>query len=310
MRRGARGRGASPGRRGDGLIRMGVPIDVARARSHELARLWARALRHTTPSRTAPSTPPVSTARPTSPFRSGPCKGRSDRDAKAHRLPRRARENHQQTRSCDHLKAWVRRGIQLTSARREAILAARAVPGCDADHGFPLRHGVEVMELDGNSGAMGTRRHAEIADGGVYGDEPLQASWGSKALFRPLLSSQRQVRILGPIVEALVRAMLDRWHDPAPGSGICRPAKSEPKDALLIEGGRRAAVSDEDRGRPDTPAARILIALPKPLRADIRRANLSRSAADSARLSRRLDGESSAVGVGHRGELSCLGRAY
>jgi len=63
-------------------------------------------------------------------------------------------------------------------------------------------------------------RDEEIADGGEDGNEPLQASRRSKALHRPLASSQRQVRVLGPVVEALVRAMLDCGHDLAPGGGI------------------------------------------------------------------------------------------
>ena len=71
--------------------------------------------------------------------------------------------------------------------------------------------------MGGQGGATGTGRDEEIADGGEDGDEPLQACRRSKALHRPLASSQRQVRVLGPVVEALVRAMLDRWHDLAPG---------------------------------------------------------------------------------------------
>lgn len=74
--------------------------------------------------------------------------------------------------------------------------------------------------MGGKGGATGTGRDEEIADGGEDGDEPLQASRRSKALHRPLASSQRQVRVLGPVVEALVRAMFGRWHDLAPGGGI------------------------------------------------------------------------------------------
>ena len=74
--------------------------------------------------------------------------------------------------------------------------------------------------MGGKGGATGTGRDEEIADGGEDGDEPLQASRRSKALHRPLASSQRQVRVLGPVVEALVRAMLDRGHDLALGCGI------------------------------------------------------------------------------------------
>ena len=67
--------------------------------------------------------------------------------------------------------------------------------------------------MGGKGRATRTGRDEEIADDGEDGDEPLQACWRSKALHRPLTSSQRQVRVLGPVIEALVRAMLDRGHD-------------------------------------------------------------------------------------------------
>src|SRR5580704_3249084 len=89
-------------------------------------------------------------------------------------------------------------------ARGEAISAARTGSGGDAGHGLPLRHGVEAMKMGGKGGATGTGRDEEIADGGEDGDEPLQACRRSKALHRPLASSQRQVRVLGPVVEALL----------------------------------------------------------------------------------------------------------
>src|SRR4029077_3728113 len=92
--------------------------------------------------------------------------------------------------------------------------------GGDAGHGLPMRHGVEAMNMGGKGGATGTGGDEENADGGEDGDEPLQASRRSKALHRPFASSQRQVRVLGPVVEALVRAMLDPGHDLAPGGGI------------------------------------------------------------------------------------------
>src|SRR6516164_6211466 len=76
------------------------------------------------------------------------------------------------------------------------------------------------MHMGGKGGAAGSGWDEMIADGGKDGDEPLQASWRSKALHRPLASSQQQVRVLGPVVEALVRAMLDRWQDLASGGRI------------------------------------------------------------------------------------------
>src|SRR5580704_11398636 len=86
-------------------------------------------------------------------------------------------------------------------ARGEAISAARTYSGGDAGHGLPLRHGVEAMKMGGKGGATGTGRDEEIADGGEDSDEPLQASRRSKPLHRPFASSQRQLRVLGPVVE-------------------------------------------------------------------------------------------------------------
>src|SRR4051794_34764513 len=54
--------------------------------------------------------------------------------------------------------------------------------GGDACHGFPLRHGVQSMEMGGKGGAVGLGLDEEVADGGEDGDEPLQASRRSKAL--------------------------------------------------------------------------------------------------------------------------------
>jgi hypothetical protein len=59
------------------------------------------------------------------------------------------------------------------------------------------------MKMGGKGGATGTGRDEEIADGGEDSDEPLQASRRSKPLHRPFASSQRQLRVLGPVVEPL-----------------------------------------------------------------------------------------------------------
>jgi hypothetical protein len=104
--------------------------------------------------------------------------------------------------------------------RREAVSAAGAGSSGDAGDGFPVRHGVKTMQMGGKGGATGAGRDEEIAYGGEDRDEPLQASQGAEPLHRPLTSSQRQVLILGSVVEAPVRAMCERWHDLAPGSGI------------------------------------------------------------------------------------------
>ena len=99
--------------------------------------------------------------------------------------------------------------------------------------------------MGGKGGATGRGRDEEIADGGEDGDEPLQASRRSKALHRPFASSQRQVRVLGPVIEALVRAMLDRGHDLAPGGGIGAELvgnHAPGRTALLLEKTRQQAL--------------------------------------------------------------------
>jgi hypothetical protein len=55
--------------------------------------------------------------------------------------------------------------------------------------------------MSGKSRAAGAGWSEEIADSREHADEPLQASWRSKVLHRPLSPPQRQVRIFRPIVE-------------------------------------------------------------------------------------------------------------
>lgn len=45
--------------------------------------------------------------------------------------------------------------------------------GGDAGHGFPVRHGVQTMQMGGQGGAMGSGRDEQVADGGEDRDEPL-----------------------------------------------------------------------------------------------------------------------------------------
>src|SRR6516225_11278654 len=111
------------------------------------------------------------------------------------------------------------------------------------------------MKMRGESGTMGTGRDEQVADGGEDGDEPLQASRGSKALHRPLSPSQGQMRILGPVVEALVRAMLDRRHDLTAGGGIGAELVGDHapgRTTLLLEKTRQQALcrlGDARKGR-------------------------------------------------------------
>jgi len=77
--------------------------------------------------------------------------------------------------------------------RRKANSTSRPNSGGDVGHGFPLRHGVQTMEMGGKGEAAGTRWDEVIADRGKDDDEPLQACRGSKALHRPLTSAQGKV---------------------------------------------------------------------------------------------------------------------
>src|SRR5580704_9243007 len=103
----------------------------------------------------------------------------------------------------------------------------------------PLRHSAQPMQVDGQSGAAGARRNKVVTDGGEYVDEPLQSSRRSEALHRSLSSSKGQMRIFRPVVEALMRAMLDRGH----GLTRCCSVRAElvGDDAL----GRNALLSQQ-----------------------------------------------------------------
>ena len=83
--------------------------------------------------------------------------------------------------------------------------------GC-AGHGFPLRHCADPMDVDGEDRVFLVRGGEEISECLKDRYEPLQAADGSKSLHHPLPFSKRHVRILGPIVQALVRLMFDGGH--------------------------------------------------------------------------------------------------
>jgi hypothetical protein len=78
------------------------------------------------------------------------------------------------------------------------------------------------MEVDGKSGAARTGRNEVVTNGRECGDEPLQPSRGSEALHGAFASSNRQVGVFGPVVEALVRTMFERRHDLS-SRGAIRP---------------------------------------------------------------------------------------
>jgi hypothetical protein len=67
--------------------------------------------------------------------------------------------------------------------------------------------------MGGRGGAAGARWNESIADGREDTDEPLQVPGHSKALHRPLASPEWQMRIYRPIVEPLMRAVLDFRHN-------------------------------------------------------------------------------------------------
>ena len=57
--------------------------------------------------------------------------------------------------------------------------------------------------MDGRSGTAGAGWNEKIADGREYTDEPLQVPGQPEALHHSLSSTERQMRILRPIVEPL-----------------------------------------------------------------------------------------------------------
>lgn len=85
---------------------------------------------------------------------------------------------------------------------------------------------MEPVEVDAESGAFLAGRDEEIADGGKDGDETLQGSRRSKMLQDPFPLSKRDVTVLGPVVQALVRTVLHAGHDllslPRRRSRACR----------------------------------------------------------------------------------------
>ena len=90
----------------------------------------------------------------------------------------------------------------------------------DARRDFPLRHGIEAVKVGRTGRAVGAGWNEEIADGREHVDEPLQPSGRSKALPRPFSPAERQMRILRSVIQPLVRAVLDFWHDLTSGGSV------------------------------------------------------------------------------------------
>ena len=74
--------------------------------------------------------------------------------------------------------------------------------------------------MDGRSGTAGAGWNEKIADGREDTDEPLQVPGQPEALHHSLSSTERQMRILRPIVEPLVRAVFDGRHNLALGGRV------------------------------------------------------------------------------------------
>ncbi len=75
--------------------------------------------------------------------------------------------------------------------------------------------------MDGEGRAAGrSGRDEEVAERGEDCDEMLQPARRSEPLHCSLSPSQGHMRIFGPIIQALVRAMLDAGHDLPTGCGI------------------------------------------------------------------------------------------
>src|ERR1700754_3685416 len=85
--------------------------------------------------------------------------------------------------------------------------------GKRARRNVPMRHGLQAMNVDGESGAYLMRWNEEVPDCREDRYEALQASYRPKSLQHSLPLSQWQVRIFRPVVETFVRSMLDFRHD-------------------------------------------------------------------------------------------------
>ena len=87
---------------------------------------------------------------------------------------------------------------------REGNCASGQGSSGDAGDGLPMGHRVEAVHVGCKGRAVGPGWYEDIAGGGEDGDEPLQTTRRSEALHHPLALSQRDMRILGPVVEPLV----------------------------------------------------------------------------------------------------------
>ena len=90
----------------------------------------------------------------------------------------------------------------------------------DIRRDFPLCHGVEAVKLGRTGRAKGAGWNEKVAHSREHVDEPLQPSGRSKALPLPFSPAERQMRILRPIIEPFVRAVVGFRHDLTSGSSV------------------------------------------------------------------------------------------
>ena len=122
--------------------------------------------------------------------------------------------------------------------------------------------------MDGRSRTAGAGWNEKTADGRKDTDEPLQVPGRPEALHHSLSSTERQMRILRPIVEPLVRAVFDGRHNLALGGRVGTKLVGDhaPGWAALLaqetpQPGRRArppvgeAVASGAAGNPALPGA-------------------------------------------------------
>lgn len=76
------------------------------------------------------------------------------------------------------------------------------------------------MVANGQGGASASWNGETIADGGMDGHEALQAAWRAMTLHPALPLSERQMAVLGTIVEPLVRPVVQIWQEFALGRAI------------------------------------------------------------------------------------------
>ena len=87
--------------------------------------------------------------------------------------------------------------------------------GQHSSHGFPFRHGLWTVDVDGKYRVFGTWWDEQISECREDIGEALQAPRRSEALHHSLPFSSWNMRAFGTVVQSLMGSMLDLRHDPA-----------------------------------------------------------------------------------------------